>query len=81
MNPESETEKRYLKDIKRNVRDSVYNTSEYVCKSAYAHLLKNGCLNPDKEDVTRVFFQDKLPTILTKKLIKELNFVLGLDLS
>lgn len=80
MNPESEIEKRYLKDIKRNVRDSAYNTSEVVCKSAYAYLLKSGCLNPDKEEVARVFFQDKLPTVLTKKMIKELNFVLGLDL-
>lgn len=80
MNPESEIEKRYLKDIKRNVRDSAYNTSEVVCKSAYAYLLKSGCLNPDKEEIARVFFQDKLPTVLTKKMIKELNFVLGLDL-
>ena len=80
MNPESEIEKRYLKDIKRNVRDSAYNTSEVVCKSAYAYLLKSGCLNPDKEEVARVFFQDKLPTVLTKKMIKELNFVLGFDL-
>ena len=51
-----------------------------MIKSAFSYLVKNGCLNPAKENDVNAFFVGKIPSVLTAEIAKELNTVLGLNL-
>jgi hypothetical protein len=80
MNSEEKNEETFIKDIKQSIHDTTRTVSDKVVQSAYAHLLKNGCLAPEKEALAKSFFVNKIPEVIANKVSKELNTVLGLDL-
>jgi len=80
MDTSTKSEEQFIADIKKSIEDTTLRVSDKVIKSAFAYLVKNGCLEPTKESVTKAFFVKKIPNVITAEITKELNTVLGLNL-
>ncbi len=80
MEQSTKTEEQFIVEIKKSIEETSLNVSTKVIKSAFSYLVKNGCLNPAKENDVNAFFVGKIPSVLTAEIAKELNTVLGLNL-
>ena len=80
MDTTEKDEQQFIDDIKASISGTTLKISEQVIKSAYVHLNKQECFNLAKDDVIKSFFINKIPTVLSKEISKELHTILGLDL-
>ncbi len=80
MDTTAKSEEQFISDIKKSIEDTALKVSDKVIKSAYSYLVKNDCINSEKDAVAKGFFVKKIPTVLASEISKELNTVLGLNL-
>ena len=78
--PAEGSEDQFVDEIKQNIFKNTREVSEKVIMSALAHLVKQGCINEDKQEQAKQFFIKKIPTVLATQVSEKLNSVLGLDL-
>jgi hypothetical protein len=78
--PSEGSEDQFVDEIKQSIFNNTRDISEKVFKSAFAHLVKQGCFEKSKEEVAKKFFIEKIPAVLATQVAEKLNAVLGLDL-
>tara|TARA_B100001989_G_C24160438_1_gene279346 strand:+ start:178 stop:432 length:255 start_codon:yes stop_codon:yes gene_type:complete len=81
MDENVQNEAQFVEEIKSVIADNVLGVSNKVIQSAYSYLKKNDCLNLENDDKIQAFFVNKIPQVLSKEVSKELETVLGLNLS
>ena len=81
MDENVQNEAQFVEEIKGVIADNVLDVSNKVIQSAYSYLKKNDCLNLENDDKIQAFFVNKIPQVLSKEVSKELETVLGLNLS
>ena len=59
METTSKNEEQFISDIKTSIEETTLKVSDKVVKSAFTYLVKNGCLNKDKQDEAKAFFVKK----------------------
>ena len=80
MDTTAKSEEQFIQDIKLSIQDTTIKVSNRVITSAFAHLDKKECFNPNKIDEIKGFFVKKIPGVLASEISKELQTVLGLNL-
>ena len=79
METAAKGEEQFISDIKESIEQTTLKVSDKVVKSAFTYLVKNNCLQSDKQDEVKAFVK-KIPSVLAAEISKELNTVLGLNL-
>ena len=55
METAAKGEEQFISDIKTSIEETTLKVSDKVVKSAFTYLVKNGCLEKDKQDLVKSF--------------------------
>ena len=59
METAAKGEEQFISDIKTSIEETTLKVSDKVVKSAFTYLVKNGCLEKDKQELVKSFFVKK----------------------
>ena len=75
------TESELIEEMKVSIKTTVLSVSQKVNKSAMAHFTKKGWIDKENAPQVNQFFSQKIPKVLSDEISKQLNEILGLNLS